>query len=145
MEAIVKVLIVDDSTPVRRVLKRLLAKAGLRDAEFYEAADGVEGLAVAGRLGVSCDLVITDLNMPHMDGSQLIAALRASAATCRVPILVITGETEREHAEGAVATGANAYVLKPFTARALRTRLDALLTGEAAAPAAAPQGPKEGW
>ncbi len=102
-----RVLVVDDVLQVRQVFGRFLIMAGM---EPSFAADGVEGLAAA-RVSPP-DLVLCDLEMPRMDGVALCAALRAEEATCRVPILAVTG-AGGDAALAATAAGCDAVLPKP--------------------------------
>lgn len=104
-----KVLTVDDSPSVRQMVKLTLLGAGY---EVEEAADGAEALskAKAGRL----DMVVTDLNMPVMDGLQLIRSLRQMPDYRGVPILFLTTESDAARKQEAKAAGATGWITKPF-------------------------------
>ncbi len=102
-----KVLAVDDSEPMRKMVEIVL-RAGGYEVEF--AADGAEGLEVFGRSAV--DLVITDINMPVMDGIEFITRLRA--INTEIPILALTTESEEVMRKRGREAGANGWVVKPF-------------------------------
>jgi two-component system chemotaxis response regulator CheY len=103
------VLTVDDSRTVRDLLKQSLTAAGFR---VVQAEDGLEGLAL---LVAECpDVVVTDLNMPLMDGLGFIAALRADEARRAMPVLVLTTEGGGEAKTRARAAGATGWIMKPF-------------------------------
>lgn len=104
-----KILTVDDSATMRQLLKSTLTGAG---HQVLEARDGVEGLAAAR--GVTARLVITDINMPKMDGLTLIKELRQLPAYRRIPIIVLTTEIDGKKKGIAKAAGATGWITKPF-------------------------------
>ena len=106
-----RVLTVDDSPTVRQMVAFTLAKAGY---EVEGAADGREGLAKARQS--KFDLVITDLNMPNMDGIQMIAAVRALPGYMFVPILMLTTESHPGKKDAGRKAGATGWIVKPFRA-----------------------------
>jgi two-component system, chemotaxis family, chemotaxis protein CheY len=106
-----KILVVDDSTTMRRIICNSLKGAGF--TELTEAGDGNEALKSIEECPV--DIVLTDWNMPGMDGLTLVKALRASPATSQVPIIMITTEGARDEVMQALAAGVNDYIVKPFT------------------------------
>ena len=127
-----RVLVVDDVPQVRQVFGRFLTMAGM---EPSFAADGVEGLTAAR--ASRPDLVLCDLEMPRMDGIALCAALRADAATRRLPIVAVTGSGE-EAARAAMAAGCDAVLPKPCSpALLLATIRDLLARTEVTRAAAA--------
>lgn len=106
-----RVLTVDDSASIRQMVSLTLRGAGY---EVFEAADGREGLAKA-----SCtrlDLIVTDLNMPKMDGIQMIAALRLLPAYSFTPILMLTTESQAARKDAGRKAGATGWIVKPFRA-----------------------------
>jgi len=103
------VLSVDDSASIRQMVRMTLQGAGY---EVIEAADGVEALAKARTTAVH--MVVTDLNMPHMDGLQLIRALRDLSAYRGVPILFLTTESDDAKKKEAKSAGATGWITKPF-------------------------------
>lgn len=113
-----RILIVDDSRVARTVLRRLLADIGYTDVD--EAADGTEALEVA--LDGAYDLVITDWNMPEMDGMQLVRALRRAPGG-DMPILMVSSESYLSRIIEVVQAGATGYVRKPFSPATLRRKL----------------------
>jgi two-component system chemotaxis response regulator CheY len=106
-----RILSVDDSSSIRQMLGFTLRGAGY---EVAEAVDGRDGLAKAG--AARFDMVITDLNMPHMDGIQLIAALRKLAGYTFTPILMLTTESQAEKKDAGRKAGATGWIVKPFSA-----------------------------
>ncbi len=116
-----KALVVDDSRTIRTILKRILLELGY---EVYEAADGKEALAVIDAEGTSVNLVLTDWNMPQMDGLELLKRLRKNPELSLLKIIMVTTETELDRMVSALDAGANEYVMKPFTKDILREKLE---------------------
>jgi two-component system chemotaxis response regulator CheY len=112
-----RVLVVDDSGVMRKIIVRSLDKVGFSNAD--EAADGQEALEKFNQ--GQYDLVLTDWNMPVKDGLQLVKDIRATGST--VPIIMVTTESERERVVEALQAGANDYLAKPFEADTLREKL----------------------
>jgi two-component system chemotaxis response regulator CheY len=109
-----RILTVDDSSSVRQMVTFTLRNAGY---EVAEAVDGKDGLAKAG--GGKFDLIITDLNMPQMDGIQMIAAVRKLPGYSFVPILMLTTESQAEKKDAGRKAGATGWIVKPFNAAQL--------------------------
>jgi two-component system chemotaxis response regulator CheY len=107
------VLIVDDSSTVRKIIRRCLQQSGLGIDQVLEGSNGQEALAVLEKQAVN--VVLTDINMPVMDGVQLLSAIRQSQTWKAIPVLMITTEAGAEAVVDAVARGATGYVKKPFT------------------------------
>lgn len=112
-----KVLVVDDSGTMRKIIARSLNSAGFN--EVVEAADGVEGMAAFQQQPFH--LVMTDWNMPNKSGLELTREIRASGS--KVPIFMVTTEGERSRVVEAIQAGITDYLVKPFTADALREKL----------------------
>jgi len=108
----VKILVVEDSPTMRQLISFALKR--LREAEITEAGDGVEGLKKLN--ADTFDLIITDINMPVMDGLKLISLVRRDVKYRNTPIMIITTEGGAEDRERALALGANAYITKPIQA-----------------------------
>jgi two-component system chemotaxis response regulator CheY len=106
-----QILTVDDSSSIRQMVSFTLAKAGF---EVIEAVDGRDGLAKAGQRKV--DLIITDLNMPNMDGIQMIAAIRKLPGYGFTPILMLTTESQAGKKNEGRKAGATGWIVKPFNA-----------------------------
>jgi two-component system chemotaxis response regulator CheY len=106
-----RVLSVDDSSSIRQMVSFTLRGAGY---EVAEAVDGRDGLAKVG--GSRFDLIVTDLNMPHMDGIQLIAAIRKLPGYSFTPILMLTTESQAEKKDAGRKAGATGWIVKPFGA-----------------------------
>ncbi|MEG3112180.1 MULTISPECIES: chemotaxis response regulator CheY [Pantoea] len=112
-------LVVDDFNTMRRIVRNLLKELGFNNVE--EAEDGVDALAKLRAGGF--DFVISDWNMPNMDGLQLLQTIRADAAMSSLPVLMVTAEAKKENIIAAAQAGASGYVVKPFTAATLEEKL----------------------
>ena len=119
-------LIVDDSTAIRKILVRVLNQTGLPLGQVLEAGYGKEALKQMEGNDVS--LVLSDINMPSMDGLELLRTLRASAQWHDLPVVMITTEGSQTRVQEAVDLGATSYVRKPFSADLLRDKLASLLS-----------------
>ncbi len=120
-----KILIVDDSSTMRKIVMRTLRQAGYDGAEVIEAGDGVEGLSVLDNGAV--DIVFSDVNMPNMGGIDFVKAIRGRADGAEVPIVMVTTEGGQDAMGEAKDAGASGYVVKPFTADKLKSVLDEVL------------------
>ncbi len=109
----VRALIVDDSSVMRKIVERSLRQAGLDLSEVVEASNGAEALAVLGERQV--DLILSDINMPVMDGLEFVKQLQASSIAPQVPIVMITTEGSEANVVQALSFGAKGYIRKPFT------------------------------
>lgn len=114
-----RVLIVDDFSTMRRIIKNLLSDLGFNNC--VEAEDGHSALAVLRRETI--ELVITDWNMPGMSGIELLRAIRADRQLRALPVLMVTAEAKRDQIIEAAQAGVNGYVIKPFTAQTLEEKL----------------------
>lgn len=112
-------LVVDDFNTMRRIVRNLLKELGFNNVE--EAEDGVDALTKLRAGGF--DFVISDWNMPNMDGLQLLQTIRADAALGKLPVLMVTAEAKKENIIAAAQAGASGYVVKPFTAATLEEKL----------------------
>jgi len=126
-----KFLIVDDFSTMRRIVRNLLKELGFNNAD--EAEDGA--IALQKMRSSSFDFVISDWNMPNMDGLALLQAIRSDAALKAIPVLMVTAEAKKENIIAAAQAGASGYVVKPFTAATLDEKLNRILkkAGEAKA------------
>ncbi|MGD0798360.1 MAG: response regulator [Acidobacteriaceae bacterium] len=118
-----RVLIVDDSSMVRRVVERSLRKSGMDVAEVIDAADGVEALAVLRQCeeqGAPLNLILTDICMPAMDGFEFVEQMRAENLMPGVPVVIVTSEHCMSDVRRAMAAGVSAYIRKPFTAEQVK-------------------------
>jgi two-component system, chemotaxis family, chemotaxis protein CheY len=112
-------LVVDDFSTMRRIVRNLLKELGYSNVE--EAEDGVDGLNKL-RTG-QFDFVVSDWNMPNMDGLEMLKQIRADATLSKLPVLMVTAEAKKENIIAAAQAGANGYVVKPFTAATLDEKL----------------------
>jgi two-component system chemotaxis response regulator CheY len=126
-----KILVVDDFSTMRRIVRNLLVELGFTNALIQEAEDGNAALAMLR--AQSFDLVVTDWNMPNMTGIDLLRAIRADAALKGMPVLMVTAENNRDQIIAAAQSGVNGYVVKPFTAVTLKEKLDKIFERLAAA------------
>src|SRR6202795_4396246 len=108
-----KVLIVDDSSVMRKIVERALRSAGLELSEVLEAGNGAEGLTAAEKGGV--DLILSDINMPVMDGLDFLRNLSKLAIVKGVPVVMISTEGSEARVVEALSLGARGYLRKPFT------------------------------
>lgn len=118
------ILIVDDSSTMRKIISRSLRQAGLAVDEIYEAGDGIEGLGVLAS-GKPVTLILSDINMPNMDGLEFIKQVRANGN--QVPIVMITTEGGEEILKEAISSGASDSIKKPFTPEQLQEKLGGLI------------------
>ena len=115
-----KVLVVDDFSTMRRIVKNLLRDLGFTNIQ--EADDGSTALPMLKE--GEFDFVVTDWNMPGMQGIDLLKAIRADASLSHIPVLLITAEAKKEQIVMAAQAGVNGYIVKPFTAATLKTKLE---------------------
>ncbi|MBA6291778.1 chemotaxis response regulator CheY [Colwellia sp. MB3u-70] len=120
MEKNMKVLVVDDFSTMRRIIKNLLRDLGFTN--ISEADDGNTALPMlkAGDF----DFVVTDWNMPVMQGIDLLKAIRADEKLSHIPVLMVTAEAKKDQIVMAAQAGVNGYIVKPFTAATLSAKLD---------------------
>jgi two-component system chemotaxis response regulator CheY len=116
-----KALIVDDSRTIRVILRRIMTDLGY---EVCEAANGREALAAIETEGASVSVVLTDWNMPEMNGLELVKCLRQDPHLAALKVVMVTTETELDHMVLALDAGANEYVMKPFSRDILREKLE---------------------
>jgi two-component system chemotaxis response regulator CheY len=115
-----KILVVDDFSTMRRIIKNLLRDLGFNNT--VEADDGLTALPILQAGGI--DFLVTDWNMPGMQGIDLLKAVRADENLSTLPVLMVTAETKREQIIVAAQAGVNGYVVKPFTAATLKEKID---------------------
>jgi two-component system chemotaxis response regulator CheY len=116
-----KILVVDDFSTMRRIVRNLLKELGYTNVD--EAEDGVAALQKL-KGGGNFQFVVTDWNMPNMTGIELLKAIRADAGLKHLPVLMITAEAKKENIIAAAQSGASGYIVKPFTAGTLEEKLN---------------------
>ena len=121
--AAIKVLIVDDQFSVRQMTRMTLEQIGIR--HVHESQNGREGLEMATVQPL--DLIISDYNMPEMDGLGLLRAVRGHPAARRVPFILVTGRGDQELVIKAAQAGVNNYLVKPFTPAVLRQKIEQVI------------------
>lgn len=115
-----KFLVVDDFSTMRRIVRNLLKELGFTNVD--EAEDGA--IALQKLQGGSFDFVVTDWNMPNMDGLTLLQTIRSTPNLKQLPVLMITAEAKKENIIAAAQSGASGYIVKPFTAGTLSEKLN---------------------
>ncbi len=118
-----KVLVVDDSSTIRRIVKNTLERIGYPDV--VEAENGIDALTKLKEGDI--ELVMTDWNMPEMDGITLVKSIRASDKFGAVPIIMVTTEAEKNEVMEAMQLGVNDYVVKPFTPDILKEKIQKVM------------------
>ena len=119
-----KLLVVDDSSTMRRIIKNTLARLGYKDV--LEGADGVEGWSQLDS-NPDIEMLITDWNMPEMNGLELVKKVRADARFKDLPIIMVTTEGGKAEVITALKAGVNNYIVKPFTPQVLKEKLGAVM------------------
>ena len=115
-----RILVVDDFPTMRRIVRSLLKELGFTNVE--EAEDGQDGLAKLREGGF--DFVVSDWNMPNLDGLEMLKQIRADDAMKSLPVLMVTAEAKKDNIVAAAQAGANGYIVKPFTAVTLEEKLN---------------------
>lgn len=121
----IRTLIVDDSSVMRKIVERALRQAGLELSVVHEASSGTEALEILRAKPV--DLILSDINMPSMDGLEFLRQLREQNLAPDVPVVMITTESSEEHVKQAIVAGAQGYIRKPFTPEQVKDRVLPLL------------------
>lgn len=115
-----RALVVDDSRAMRSILAKILGRLGF---DVLQACDGVEAIAALSAAAPPIDLVLSDWNMPEMNGLEFVKALRSDPRFAQVVVVMVTTETHIEQMMTALAAGANEYIMKPFTAEVVEDKL----------------------
>lgn len=118
-----KVLVVDDTSVMRRILKTFLGE--LKITDITEAVNGKEGLATA--MQQDFELIFSDWNMPEMNGFQFLQAVKAIERYKTVPVIMVTTEAEKQRIVDAIAAGAAGYILKPYDGPTLHRKIRSIL------------------
>ncbi len=124
----IRVLIVDDSAVMRKIVERCLRQAGIELKEVIEAGNGAEGLAAVQ--GGSMDLILSDINMPTMDGLEFLHGLKNLDNGKNTPVVMITTEGSESRVVEALSAGARGYIRKPFTPDNIKERVAPLLEAQ---------------
>jgi two-component system chemotaxis response regulator CheY len=119
----IRTLIVDDSSVMRKIVERALRQAGLDPLVVHEAGSGVEGLELLKAQQGHIDLILSDINMPSMDGLEFLRQIQLQNLAPGVPVVMITTESSEEHVRQAIQAGARGYIRKPFTAEQVKERV----------------------
>ena len=135
MDKNLKILVVDDFSTMRRIVRNLLVQVGFSNQLIQEADDGENALAMLR--SQPFDFVVTDWNMPNMTGIDLLRAIRAEPSLKGLPVLMVTAENNRDQIIAAAQAGVNGYIVKPFTAVTLQEKLTKIFERIAASGASA--------
>ncbi|GAA5234043.1 chemotaxis protein CheY [Verticiella sediminum] len=125
----IKILVVDDFPTMRRIVRNLLKELGFENVD--EAEDGQ--MALDKLRGSNFDFVVSDWNMPNLDGLAMLKQIRADPALAKLPVLMVTAEAKKDNIVAAAQAGASGYVVKPFTAATLEEKLNKIFEKLAAA------------
>ncbi|WP_456450424.1 chemotaxis response regulator CheY [Hydrogenimonas sp.] len=120
-----KIMVVDDSSTMRRIIKNTLNRLGYKD--LLEAADGAEAWEIMQANKDDIGVLITDWNMPNMNGLELVKKVRGQAEFEDIPIIMVTTEGGKAEVITALKAGVNNYIVKPFTPQVLKEKLEAVL------------------
>lgn len=116
-------LIVDDSAAIRKILERVLRQSGVPVGQVYQAGDGVE--AIENLKARKVGLIMADINMPNMDGLELLENIKKEPDWKDIPVVMVTTESSQAKVMQAVELGAAGYIRKPFTADQIKAKLEA--------------------
>ncbi|MCP4745054.1 MAG: response regulator [Desulfobacteraceae bacterium] len=119
------VLIVDDSSPMRAVIKKTIKASGFNVGRFHEASNGKQALDILKDRWL--DIVLTDYNMPEMNGLDLLIRIKSDDNIKDIPIVIITTEGSRQRIDAFLEQGACAYIKKPFSPEQIKTKLNRIL------------------
>lgn len=123
MNTNIRILVVDDFATMRRIVKNLLNDIGFNN--ILEAEDGLEGLKMLKNH--QFDLIVSDWNMPNLDGLSMVKQVRCDDKLKHIPVLMVTAEAKREQIIEAAKAGVNGYIVKPFNGATLKEKLQKIL------------------
>ena len=123
----IKILVVDDSSTMRKIITRTLIDIGIGKDFIVQAVDGLDAIGKM-KTADTFDLVLTDWNMPKMDGLTLVQNLRSIPKSKNTPIVMITTEGSKKEVISALKSGVNNYIVKPFTSETLKAKLVPILS-----------------
>jgi two-component system chemotaxis response regulator CheY len=118
-----RILVVDDSRTMRKIVRNALEEMGYAPDSIIEATDGLDALKTLQKPNHGIDIVLADWNMPNMDGLGLLGKMQSDDALRGIPVIMVTGEAQRDKVVEAITAGARNYVVKPFTAETLRQKV----------------------
>jgi two-component system chemotaxis response regulator CheY len=121
------ILIVDDSLTMRKVIRKTISISGFQMGDCWEAGNGQEALSMVNSHGV--DLILADLNMPVMNGLEMVRELRKDEKNGKIPVVLVTTEGSEKRLEEAYGLGINGYIQKPFHPEAIRDILTRIMEG----------------
>ena len=121
------ILVVDDSSSIRAIVKKIIRVSGFNVGEFWDASDGLVALSVLEEQQV--DIVLTDINMPNMNGMELISRMGKDDRMSTIPVVVVSTEGSDKKMNEAMAMGAVGYVKKPFVPEDIKQTLNDILGG----------------
>ena len=124
MDKNMKILVVDDFSTMRRIVRNLLVELGFTNQLIQEADDGNNAMTMLK--SQPFDMVVTDWNMPNMTGIDLLRAIRAEPSLKGLPVLMVTAENNRDQIIAAAQAGVNGYIVKPFNAQTLQSKIEAV-------------------
>ncbi len=124
----IRALILDDSSVMRKIITRTLRQAGLELETVYEASTGVEALELLQDRQVH--LILSDINMPAMDGLEFLSQLRSRKLAINTPVVMITTESSTEHVKEAILAGARGFIRKPFTVEQMKEHIVPLVSSD---------------
>ena len=119
------IMIVDDSPVMRSFIRKVVGLTGLEVGNYFEAGDGEDALKSLGEHWV--DLVLTDINMPHMNGEEFVRYMESEELLRMIPVIVVSTDSSRSRVQQMLALGAKGYVSKPFHPEALRDEVEKVL------------------
>lgn len=119
------ILIVDDSPTIRSIIKKTLKLAGLEVGDLHEASEGESALSILEENAI--DLMFADINMPVMNGTELIESMEKRGLLQQVPVIIVSTEGSQTRIEELKSKGVSAYIRKPFTPEALRNTVDTVI------------------
>jgi len=119
------ILLVDDSMPMRAVIKKAFKAAGYSGSDYHEAANGIEALEKLKNNWI--DIVITDFTMPQMNGLEMLVKMKQNDLFKEIPVVVVTTEGSREKIDQFMKGGASGYIKKPFTPEQIRDMITNIL------------------
>jgi len=120
-----RILIVDDSSTMRRIIGNVVMQLGFAKDNFDEAEDGLKAWKLLSE--AHYDVILTDWNMPNMNGLELVKKIRSEGTHQKTPIIMITTEGGKNEVITALKSGVNNYIVKPFSAEVLKEKLDGVL------------------